>query len=273
MSDPSELSTPNHATDPVAAGSPTAPPSLPPPPAPAAPRSVARRMLGHPLMHLLAAVLILALVQGLWIKVFRVPSGSMEHTLEVGDRILVNRLAGAPRTGDIVVFQADETLWPSGRSTEAPGPIGSVILAGKWLLGDLLGIGPTTAHMLVKRVIATESQTVSCCDAEGRVLVDGEPLDEPYIFEDPTFVPGEADCSAPIASQRCFPELTVPEGMLLVLGDHRGSSSDSVATCRGLRAPTSGEACVRWARESQVMGTVFAVIWPVNRIGPPRATP
>lgn len=223
-----------------------------------------RRIVDHPLTHFFAALLLIALVQGVAVKLFMVPSGSMEHTLEVGDRILVNRLASAPEPGDVVVFTADDELWRSS-SAPASGPIALAKQGVKWLFGDVLGFGPTTGHTLVKRVIAVEGQTVSCCDVDGRLLVDGEPLDEPYIFEDPIFEPGSLDCTSAPVSQRCFGELTVPSGMLLVLGDHRGASSDGISQCRG--RTDGGEACVRWAREEDVIGEAFAVVWPLNRFG------
>lgn len=233
-----------------------------------------RRVLSHPLIHLFAAILVVALVQTFVVKLFMVPSGSMEQTLEVGDRILVNRLAGEPQTGDVIVFATDDALWPREDAFADGGALAGVKTAVKWVFGDLIGIGPTTAHTMVKRVIGTPGQSVRCCDADGRVEVDGVPLDEPYIFEDPAFVPGQLDCDTTPASSRCFAEATVPEGMLLMLGDHRGASSDGVLRCRGSDGTGSADAvgagadtCVRWVKASDVYGEVFAVVWPLNRFG------
>ncbi len=78
-------------------------------------------------------------------------------------------------------------------------------------------------------------------------------------------MPGSLDCESTPVSQRCFGEVTVPEGMLLVLGDHRGASSDGIAQCRG--SMDTGDACVRWVRESDVIGEAFAVVWPIGRFG------
>ncbi len=227
-----------------------------------------RRLAGHPLAHLGAAILVLALLQGFVIKPFTVPSGSMEHTLEVGDRLLVNRLAGAPQSGDVVVFTADPGLWPNGRIDAAdPGVWDALKHAAKWVLGDLLGFGPTTGHTLVKRVIGTAGQTIRCCDAEGRLLVDGVPQDEPYIVDDLPFEPGALDCSTAPRSLRCFSAVTVPEGMLLVLGDHRSASSDGIFLCRGDAEEQTDGGCVRWVRERDVIGEVVLVFWPLGRIG------
>ena len=76
-------------------------------------------------------------------------------------------------------------------------------------------MAPPSEDDFVKRVIATEGQTVQCCDAEGRVTVDGEPLEEPYVFE-----------NTPLES-RAFGPVTVPESRLWVMGDHRSASADS----------------------------------------------
>ncbi|WP_291794375.1 signal peptidase I [Brevibacterium sp.] len=232
-----------------------------------------RRIAGHPLTHLAAALLVLGLVQAFLVKQFQVPSGSMEQTLQVGDRILVNRLAyaapwadGTPENGDVVVFHTQEDLWPSN----TPAPEASLTHSAKQLVkrvaGDWLGIGPGTKHMLVKRVIGTPGQTVECCDAEGRLLVDGQPLDEPYVFDDLPFEAGRMDCETEARSQRCFAPVTVPEDRLLMLGDHRGNSSDGITQCRSAAAEPAGD-CVRWVRTEDVTGEAFSIIWPLGRFG------
>ena len=238
-----------------------------------------RRVLGHPLTHLLAALLVLGLTQAFVVKLFMVPSGSMEQTLEVGDRILVNRLAygppgthGTPSNGDVIVFTSDDELWPRSSSSDDGSLVASVKHGIKFVFGDLIGIGPTTGHTLVKRVIGTPGQTVECCSAAGKLMVDGVEIDEPYVYEDLPFEPGVLDCESTPASQRCFPAVTVPEGMLLVLGDHRSNSADSVAACRGLTdaslGASSGEAgCVHWARIDDVYGKAFVTVWPLGRVG------
>lgn len=240
-----------------------------------------RRISSHPLTHLLAAVLILALIQGFIVKVYRVPSGSMEHTLEVGDLMLVNRLAygpvsgDGPQRGDVVVFHVQPDLWPRGgvdgaELSEQGGPrdlFEWLKHAAKWTLGDLLGYGPGVNSMLVKRVLGTEGQTVECCDAGGSLLVDGESFDEPYVFEDLPFAAGVLDCGTLPRSARCFGPVTVPEGRLLMLGDHRSASGDSVSLCRG--SEEQPQACVRWARVEDVIGEVWLVVWPPGDFGAP----
>ncbi|MDO9396867.1 MAG: signal peptidase I [Herbiconiux sp.] len=219
-----------------------------------------RRLARNPFVNLVAAFLVLALVQTFLVRLYSVPSGSMEQTLEVGDRILVNRLAylgSEPTTGDVVVFDASEA-WDG----EVPPESNPLKAAVRWL-GGVIGIGPSDRHTLVKRIIAGPGQTVSCCDAEGRVLVDGSPLDEPYVFEDLPFEAGVLDCASVPVSQRCFAEYTVPEGSYLALGDHRSASSDSIAHCRG--TPTTTDDCVRLVRRDDIVGEVFQIVFPFSR--------
>jgi signal peptidase I len=128
---------------------------------------------------------------------FTIPSGSMEHTLAVGDRVLVNKLSydfgGTPRRGDVVVFD--------GR--------GSFIDTGTQDTGDASG------DDFVKRVIGVGGDTVTCCDAQGRITVDGVPLDErSYLY------PGAKPSAFPFV-------VVVPAGKLFVLGDNRAVSADS----------------------------------------------
>ncbi|MCS5713736.1 signal peptidase I [Herbiconiux sp. CPCC 205716] len=223
--------------------------------------SVLRRLARNPLVNLVAAFVVLALVQTFLVRLYSVPSGSMESTLEVGDRILVNRLAylgGGPADGDVIVFNAS-TAWEPSPPAET-NPLKAV---ARWV-GGLVGIGPTNDHVLVKRVIAGPGETVSCCDAKGRITVDGTAIDEPYILDDVPFEAGVLDCSTVPASLRCFTPFTVPDDQYFVLGDHRSASSDSIAQCRG--APTTAT-CVRLVDRSGVVGHVFSIVFPFTRLG------
>ncbi|MEJ3404897.1 signal peptidase I [Rathayibacter sp. YIM 133350] len=221
-----------------------------------------RRLLTSPWLQLVAVIVLIGLVQALWVKVYQVPSASMEQTLQEGDRVLVNRLAYAggaargPAIGDVVVFNASDA-WD-----EAPVPRSVLRTIVGWF-GDIFGVVPGNAHTLVKRVIAGPGDTISCCDFTGRVQVNGEPLHEHYLYEDLLFEHGQLDCQTPQISQRCFGTYTVPADSYVVLGDHRSDSDDSVARCRGTTRTEVG--CLRLVRRADVVGQVFLVLWPPTR--------
>lgn len=230
--------------------------SVPPPPR----RTPIRRVTGSAWFHLVLAFVVVGLVLSFIAKPYWVPSASMEQTLEIGDRVLVNRLAyvaAEPATGDIIVFDADET-W----GAHAPQDANPVIAFARWL-GSVSGFGPSGQHTLVKRVIAGPGQTVECCTAQGALTVDGIPIDEPYVYQDFPFIAGSVDCTTDPGSLRCFDSVTVPEDSYLVLGDNRGNSSDSAAQCRG--GTDADATCWRWAHGGDVVGKVVAILWPIQR--------
>ncbi|MFK3676444.1 signal peptidase I [Microbacterium sp. NPDC090218] len=213
-----------------------------------------RRLLSSVWFHI-ALALALALVVVAFVG--QPSSGSMSPTLEPGDRILVNRLAyvaADPAAGDIMVFR------PGDDWDEGPEPDRSWIAVSLHWIGESTGIRP---DVLVKRVIAEPGQTVECCDAEGAVLVDGQPIDEPYVIDDLPFSPGVLDCRTTPMSMRCFGEVTVPESGYLVLGDNRANSADSAYRCRGTMTADPG--CWRWVDRGAVVGKATAVLWPVSR--------
>lgn len=217
-------------------------------------------------LNLLAAFVVAGLIQSFVLKLYRVPSGSMEPTLQGsandGDRILVNRLAylgGSPQAGDVVVFTRP-AMWRPGATDDDGGP-GSAVRA----FGDLTGIGQGSELYLVKRVAARGGQTIACCDGQGRMQRNGVAIDEPYVTKDLPFEPGRLDCATAIRSSRCFGPFTVPDGELVVLGDHRSASADSVIACRAA-APVA-EQCLRTVPVGAVVGRVEARIWPLGRIG------
>jgi signal peptidase I len=217
-----------------------------------------RRFSSSAWFQLILAFVVFGLVLAFIAKPYAVPSGSMENTLRPGDDVLVYRLAflgGGPRTGDVVVFDAD--------STWGAQPAGSPLETALRWIGEATGFGPTGTHTLVKRVIAGPGQKVGCCSTEGQVVVDGHPLDEPYVSDNPLFEAGSLDCTSTPRSTRCFGPVTVPKSSYLVLGDDRGNSSDSAFDCRG--APPGDTACFRWAKGDQVVGKVVAILWPFSR--------
>ena len=222
----------------------------------------ARRKRSLPMFtEVIIALIAVALVQTLLIKPFGVPSQSMENTLQIGDRIVVNRLDDDVRAGDVIVFGHGET-W---QAKELP-PADNLLLKGIRAFGDLTGIGPSSTSYTVKRIIGMPGQKVACCTDVGAVTVDGKPLTEPYVFEDLPFVPGIQDCTTSPRSVRCFPEITVPSENLLVLGDHRSQSADSVVGCRGV---TQGQQWAKVPPKERGTGPVVGRCWPLSESGPP----
>ncbi|MCY4667594.1 MAG: signal peptidase I [Rhodococcus sp.] len=195
------------------------------------PQKKQRSFLGE-LPVLIGVALVLSIVlQAFVFRVFLIPSESMEPTLHgcagcTGDRIVVEKIGyrfGDPEPGDVVVFKGPDswnTKYVSNRSD-------NVVVRGIQEVGSWVGLVPPDENDLVKRVIATGGQTVECCDDQGRVLVDGKPLDEPYIKMDFPFTPGTQTCDTELKSGRCFGPITVPEGHVWVMGDNRSNSADS----------------------------------------------
>ncbi|MEV0946262.1 signal peptidase I [Rhodococcus sp. NPDC049939] len=184
----------------------------------------------------LPILILVALVLSFFLKtfiawVYVIPSESMEPTLHgcegcTGDRMVVEKISyrfGDPQPGDVVVFRGPESWSRDFVSTRSS----NTVIRGVQELGSLVGLVPPDEKALVKRVIATGGQTVECCDDQGRVLVDGKPLDEPYVVMDFPFVPGSQTCETAVKSARCFGPVTVPEGNFWMMGDNRSSSADS----------------------------------------------
>jgi signal peptidase I len=196
------------------------------------------------------AFLLALVVKTFFVQAFFIPSGSMEQTLHgctgcTGDRVLVNKVPywfGEPEPGDIVVFKGPDTWSPEIEVQEPSNWLSGALL---WL-GRTVGVAPPSEDDFVKRVIATEGQTVQCCD-DGKVTVDGKPLDEPYIYENTP------------ESERTFGPVTVPEGRLWVMGDHRSASADSKAHIDDKYSGTIGV--------DDVIGKASVIVWPPSRIG------
>jgi signal peptidase I len=191
------------------------------------------------LLLLVTALVLAVVVKTFLVQAFYIPSGSMEATLDEDDRILVQKVSywtGDVERGEIVVFD-DPGQW---LGPEEGRKASNVLQQGL----SLIGLYPTGGH-LVKRVIGVAGDHIVCCDSEGRLQINGEPLDEDYLRRG----------LSPSDTQF---DVRVPEGELWVMGDNRNNSSDSRAH---LGAPGGG-----FVSTDDVVGKVWTVVWPWSRI-------
>jgi signal peptidase I len=188
------------------------------------------------------ALLLAVIIKTYAIQAFFIPSGSMENTLLVNDRVLVNKLVYDVRgihRGDIVVFNADGSWDPGTVPTDT-----NFLVKFANGFASMFGFGHP-GDILIKRVIGLPGDDVACCDASGRVTVNGVPLNEQtYLY------PGDAP------SENRF-NISVPPGRLWVMGDHRLISDDSRSH---LGDPGGGT-----IPENAVIGRAFVIIWPLSR--------
>ena len=201
------------------------------------------------LVIFLAALLISFLIKTFLIRSFYIPSGSMENTLQINDRIIVNELVPDVvdvKRGDVVVF-TDPGGWLEGTApvtTASGNPLGDGV---SWFL-TLVGLGTQDSNdHLIKRVIGLPGDTVSCCNDFGQMSVNGVPLDEPYV----TLPPGVDRVSGDDFS------VTVPADSLWVMGDNRYNSKDSRYNGD---TPSQG-----FVPMSDVVGRAFVISWPAAR--------
>jgi signal peptidase I len=206
---------------------------------------------------LLAIALVLAIViKALFVQAFYIPSQSMEPGLVKNDRILVEKVSywfgGSPQRGDVVVFK-DPGGWLNAE--ESAGPTNGVAK-----LLSKVGLYPSGGH-LVKRVIGVAGDTIKCCDAKGRISVNGQPLNEKEYAR-----LGGAECYGPMpgGSSQCNWKVgPVPDGHIFVMGDNRNNSADStVHMClKGDRDCTKDP----YVDVGDVVGKVFVLLWPSDR--------
>ena len=205
----------------------------------------------------LPVLLVVALVVALIIKTFVVqaffiPSGSMENTLLIGDKILVNKLVYHVRSiqpGDIVVFNGEGSWDPSPSSAARSGnPVARAYDATlRPLFHSIAGLFGTPVGQTdyVKRVIGVPGDRVACCTAHGLVTVNGVLLRErSYLY------PGNAPSAIHFS-------IIVPPGRIWVMGDHRAISDDS-----RLHRSSPGGGTVP---ENKVIGRAFVIVWPPSQ--------
>lgn len=181
-------------------------------------------------------------------QMFVIPSESMENTLLVRDRVAVQKIVGFQR-GDVVVFR-DTQSWLSPPKVET-NPIQNGLI--------FIGLAPDeSSNHLIKRVIGIPGDHVTCCDAQGRVTVNGVALNESsYLYRDPT----TGEQVEPSTGQF---DVVVPAGRVFVMGDHRNDSEDS--RCH-LDDPTNGAApgSMAFVPVENIVGSAVAVVYPFSR--------
>ncbi|CAN5305153.1 hypothetical protein BH09ACT1_BH09ACT1_19320 [soil metagenome] len=193
---------------------------------------------------LVAAIIISVGIKAFLIRSFYIPSESMQDTLEVNDRIIVNELVPnlvAVKRGDVVVFKDPGGWLPATTETT---PSNGVVAAIDWALAAVGLSAPDSNDHLIKRVIGLPGDKVACCNAFGQMTVNGVPLSEPYV-KLPTGVTKVSNDDFSI---------TVPKNSLWVMGDNRYDSKDSRYN---RTTPSKG-----FVPMSDVVGRAFVITWP-----------
>lgn len=215
-------------------------------------RKVRRRRRGSAIREiplLITVALLIALVlKTFLVQAFVIPSGSMEQTIRIGDRVLVDKFTpwfgSRPHRGDVVVFENPGDWPPPNPVTADESPV--VIKQVKAAL-TFIGLLPSADEQdLIKRVIGTGGDTVKCCGKDGRVTVNGVPLDEPYLY------PGNPPSTIKF-------EVKVPAGRIFVMGDHRSNSADS-----RFHLDKTADGTVS---EDAVVGRAVLIGWPFGHWG------
>ncbi|MGA8456351.1 MAG: signal peptidase I, partial [Streptosporangiaceae bacterium] len=206
---------------------------------------------------IITALVIALLIKTFVVQAFFIPSGSMENTLQINDKILVNKLVYHFRSiqpGDVVVFDGAGSWTPELPSHPSSDPIVrayDVTLKPLFeAVSGLFGTAPGQTDF-IKRVIGVPGDHVVCCNAQGLVTVNGVALHEQsYLY------PGETPSEAPAGYSGRF-NIIVPSGRLWVMGDNRAVSDDS-----RLRQADPGHGTIP---ESSVIGRAFMIVWPPSR--------
>jgi signal peptidase I len=198
---------------------------------------------------LVVAFCLAVLIRTFLVQAFYIPSGSMQKTLEIKDRVLVNKVVydmRDPLRGEIVVFRGTDNWAPEVTEPES-NAFGSKL--GR-TVGDLVGVSRPGERDFIKRVIGLPGDKVACCDDKGRITVNGVGIDEPYIADgynsDLNQPPNPSQCTS-----RRFTTVTIPAGEMFVMGDHRAVSQD--ARCQG-PVPIKN-----------IIGRAFVIVWPSSR--------
>ena len=192
----------------------------------------------------IVALAVSIVIKTFLVQFFYIPSGSMENTLQVNDRVAVNKvpfIGKSIKRGDVVVFRDPDNWLPEpyvGDQNKYLAMVKDAFVA--------VGVLPNpTKQYLVKRVIGVAGDKVECCSKDKKLMINGFEIDEPYIFAGNT------------ASDTNF-NVTVPAGKVWVMGDHRGASADS-----RFHQDDINNGMVPTAK---ITGKVIGIIWPIKNI-------
>ncbi|RRD36418.1 signal peptidase I [Leucobacter sp. OH2974_COT-288] len=196
------------------------------------------------LVIVIGALVLSVLLKTFLIRSFYIPSSSMEQTLLIDDRVMVNQLVPdvvPVQRGDVVVFK-DPGGWLLGHPKPDLTPLQKAL--------EFIGLQPeTSGEYLIKRVIAVGGDRVACCTAEGKITVNGVAIDETYI---------QKPAGQTAASAVPF-DVVVPENSYWVLGDNRYASQDSRFQTE---TPSKG-----FVPQENIVGRAFLLHWPLQRFG------
>jgi len=193
----------------------------------------------------IVALAVSIVIKTFLVQFFYIPSGSMENTLQINDRVAVNKvpfIGKSIKRGDVVVFRDPDNWLPEpyvGDQNKYLAVVKDAFVA--------VGVLPNPAKQyLVKRVIGVAGDKVECCSKDKKLMINGIEIDEPYIFAGNT------------ASDTNF-NVTVPAGKVWVMGDHRGASADS-----RFHQDDINNGMVPTAK---ITGKVVGIIWPIKNLG------
>lgn len=191
------------------------------------------------------SLLISIIIKALLIQAFYIPSGSMQTTLEINDRVIVNKLGNFfsdVKRGDVVVFRDPGGWLPPPYEEKRSAPL-QALRNGLVFVG--LAPDPAKQH-LIKRVIGVGGDHIVCCDKSGSLVINGKAVKENYLYEGNK--PSEMNF-----------DVTVPKGYIWAMGDHRAASEDS--------RYHQEDANKGMVPLNKVVGRAFLIIWPVSHFG------
>ena len=193
----------------------------------------------------IVALAVSLVIKTFLVQFFYIPSGSMENTLQINDRVAVNKLPFVGKSinrGDVVVFRDPDNWLPepfNGDQNKYIAKVKEAFVA--------VGVLPNPAKQyLVKRVIGVAGDKVECCSKNKKLMINGKEINEPYIFAGNS--PSDSNFN-----------VTVPAGKIWVMGDHRAASADSRFHQEDINhgmVPTT-----------KVTGKVVGIIWPIKNLG------